>query len=375
MKKILIVGNADRITVKQYIEHILLENNYEIYLTNFFGEPKYSNFYAKNNIRLVNVVRLPIVGSLFGVGFMMRILTLILKRQRYDIIHIHNMHLSHIIAAHLAGSKWLSTNIIGSYWGSDLFRGGAIRHKIVKYFLGYFRYLCIATDEMREKFMSVYGDVFNHKIKRVLFATSIFDNISEVLEAHTIEDCKTYFEIDSKKIVASVGYNAIKEQQHVEVIAQIAKIPKTVHDKIFWIFQMTYGSASEKNISDVKEQLGQIEGVNYVVLTEFMTDEEIAKLRVATDIFVHAQTTDAFSASVQEFLYAGTTVVNPVWIEYSQLKTLGIELIEYSNFNELPTLLERLVLNQGPRVENNREKLDNISSWRAVKSDWRKLYD
>jgi hypothetical protein len=40
----------------------------------------------------------------------------------------------------------------------------------------------------------------------------------------------------------------------------------------------------------------------YSIVSQFLSDEDIARLRIAKDIFIHAQKTDAFSETVQEYL-------------------------------------------------------------------------
>ena len=63
-----------------------------------------------------------------------------------------------------------------------------------------------------------------------------------------------------------------------------------------------------------------------VVLTQFLGPEDSAMLRLSADVFILAIRTDAFSASMQEYLYAGACVLKGAWLGYPQLEDMGIEL-------------------------------------------------
>jgi len=372
MKRILIIGDADSVWIKRYIEHILLGEDYEVYLTNLIDKTKFSKFYSQNHIHLINTKSIPILRNIPKIRALIRLFSAFRERRHYDIIHVHYMSPIHIAALRILASHRKTSHIIGTFWGSDLFRASARILKVFRRNFRHFRYLGVSTDEMQRKFTDIFGDSYNQKLRRVLFGISGFNDISTILKVQNKENCKAHFNICSKKTVVCVGYNAYEGQQHLKVISQIAKIREETLKKIIWIFPMTYGKM--KNLKEVQDTLSLMD-VNYIILTNFMEDEEIAKLRIATDILIHAQITDAFSASLQEHLYAGSVVINPTWIQYSQISKLQIDIVEYSEFDELPEIIEKLLQNGVQCLGENQEKLENLSSWRSVKDSWRRLYE
>ena len=56
--------------------------------------------------------------------------------------------------------------------------------------------------------------------------------------------------------------------------------------------------------------------------TEFLSGENLYKLRMVTDIFVHVQTTDAFSGSVQEYILCKKKIVQGAWIKYELINDI-----------------------------------------------------
>jgi len=371
LKRILIIGDSNSLYIKRYIEHILL-GGFEIYLVNYNDKANFSEFYAKNSIQLISAKGIPKLRD-FKFGMLTRLLSVVTKRQKYDIIHVHYIGVFHMLVLCVAVLNWKTSHIVGTYWGSDLFRACDKKRKLLGRFLKHFRHISLSTNEMREEFTSIFDNTYDEKLRMALFGISRFADISAIMEAHTIDDCKAHISIDPKKTVVCVGYNAAEQQQHLKVIAQIPKLKKDILDRIVWVFPMTYGYSADETVIKVQEKLSSMD-TDSIVIAEFMNDEEVAKLRIATDIFIHAQTTDAFSASIQESLYTGSIVVNPIWIQYSEIKKLGIKVLEYSEFDELPGILERLVQNGISRFEGNRKKLVSRTSWRAVKSDWLELY-
>ncbi len=129
---------------------------------------------------------------------------------------------------------------------------------------------------------------------------------------------------------------------------------------------------------ELEQSLKDIE-CGYKIFTEFMDDTETMKLRTVTDLFIHAQRTDALSASVQEYLFAKKLLLNPSWIEYQEFKKMGIYYWEYHEFDELPKLLKKYVAfglqeDQKMRLKGNQELIAAYSSWESSSEEWKKLY-
>ena len=104
-----------------------------------------------------------------------------------------------------------------------------------------------------------------------------------------------------------------------------------------------------------------------------MSDIEVAKLRYATDIYINAQITDAFSASMQEYLFSGAIVFNPRWLSYPEISEFGLSCIEYNDISEIPKAISKAL-----SVEKCRKPENSIiykhTSWNEVKKGWEKSY-
>lgn len=371
--KLLIIGNADSIWIKNYIEHVLLGQGYNIYVT-LRRKSSFLEFYNLNKVNVIGMKRIiPLINRIPYAQAAINFIYIYLRlyRERFNVIHIHYMGLDNI-----ALFKLLKRNAeisVGSFHGSDLYRASERCHRKTEKSFNYLDYITLSTKRMHKKFFQVYTNNYDSKIRKTLFGISGFNDISLLTETVTKTDCKKLFNINDSKTVISIGYNATRAQQHEKVLKSLISVSKEIWKDVCFVLPMTYGNEDNDYIKSIRALLDKL-GCEYQLITNFLSDIDIAKLRIATDIFIHAQTTDAFAASVQEYLYSGAIVINPKWILYEELCDLGIEYIEYSEFDELPGIIEQLLDSELKICESNREKLESLTSWASVKDNWLALY-
>src|SRR5690606_21923209 len=106
------------------------------------------------------------------------------------------------------------------------------------------------------------------------------------------------------------------------IIDQLAQMHDTLPSGCVLIFPFTYGG-NNHYISRVKEKLER-SSLNYRIIEDYLSDEQISLLRLATDLFIQVQTTDAFSGSMREHLFAKNMVVTGSWLPYQTLVRKGI---------------------------------------------------
>ena len=99
-------------------------------------------------------------------------------------------------------------------------------------------------------------------------------------------------------------------------------------------------------------------------------------LRLSADVFVLAIKTDAFSASMQEYLYAGACVIKGSWLVYPQLADMGLPpLAEFTDFAEVPGLIALAMDGKLKGLSPEQRALfPKLYSWDAVRESWLKLY-
>lgn len=377
--KILIIGNANSFWIKEYTEYILLEECNEIFIASKSVINKdFKDFYNKHNINILQTDRgtflfdrIPKLKTLMN---MFRKVKKEAGNGMFDVIHIHSVPSNFMITFLNKFIVRFGKKIVCTYWGSDLL--SKTREQLMKAIPCLDKAECISysSDGMDSYFHEVFGDIYNEKIVRAKFGISIYDVIDEEKKHKTKDECKEFFNIEKDKISVAIGYNGSSRQQHLRVINELSKLNSDILDKLNIVIQLSYGLPCDEYRQNIIDEISKI-NVKHVIIDNFLNKEESAMLRIATDIFIHAQESDAFSASIQECVYAGSILLNPSWIMYKEFDDIGIDYIKYNSFDELPMIIKNITDGK-IKISNNGKvrELYKKYSWNAVKEDWLKLY-
>ena len=378
-QRILMIADSDGQWTKRYIEHLLLPQGYEVVLFPIWGDQgKFADFYRKAGVTVYeDRHRLPLVRRIPRLRMWVRIALNAISLSKLGPFHIiHNHYLSQrdlalgqALCKRFPDAKW-----IASFWGSDLLRGSPRHHSQMKPYLDKCNAITIHSSLQFDVMERYFGKVIREKTALVYFGQTIYDDIDRMRKTVTQTDCKAHFGIDPAHTVVCVGYNASPAQHHPEILKALKKMPPEMLANLTVILQMTYGN-SDKAYSAAVQETAHSLPCETLVLTEFMDGTESAYLRLAADAFLLAIETDSFSASLQEYLYAGTTAVTANWLSYPQLQELGIEIIPFDDYAQIPDLLCRaLAVPLAPEQILRRSQLRNRYSWDAVRDGWLRLY-
>lgn len=369
--RILLIGPTDSIWMKSYIENVLLNNDHDIYVIGKL-ETRFRNFYLENNIHIIRTDR-------FGSGIIRKIssyffpIISVMKEMKFDVLHVqYANHYSLIIASILSG--FVQKTIV-SYWGSDLFRTSKKELSKWSKYLDKADVITVCTKSMNDYFRSQYGTVYDGKTQIIDYGANGFPAIDKALNLDTNDNV---FNFPQEKIVIMVGYNGSEGQQHLSVIEALSSIPEELQKKLFVVFPMTYAT-NEEYKNKVKNKIKANGKFEYRVLEDFLTSELMAQLYINCDWMIHAQITDALSASVQEFLYAGKLLFNPQWLNYEEIDNKDVYYVKYKDFSELIGLVSKYITHgisseEEEQLSNNRKILYGYSSWDVLRNRWRALY-
>lgn len=289
----------------------------------------------------------------------------------YDIIDIH--YFSQIYLNLLPRMKQVDKTIKVTFWGSDLYRHDKRLVSMHPVLSKYVDCIQVSTDKMRDDFLKRFPSLAA-KIRVGHFGIEKFGIINMLQTSSDINILRHQFKIPEKKIVVACGYNGSSRQQHLEIIQSIKAIPDSMKRLAFFLFPMTYGR--EKGYLKVVNDVLQDSGLSYSILKKSMTDDEISKIRIISDILINIQKSDAFSASMQEHIYAGNVTIVGDWLPYELFFSNDIFLIKTSIFN-LTNTIEDAISNLSfykTQCKKNKYKLDEMSSWSGSIHDWISIY-
>lgn len=368
--KVLIIGDADSIWIKEYCDKVLLPNEFDIIISTHHNS-RFNTFYAEKSIKILLQEWDETLTSHFKrtKRFIQELRRI--KREDFDFLHVQYCSRYNLRLAY-----FLKKNAIATFWGSDLLRSNKNNRKEISLYLNQCNKIVVLTDKMYKEL----GE--DRHLKKHINKVSVFDfgitNLDSLKIAIEENDCtrwKSYFNIPLDKVVISIGYNKSEGQQHNTVIRELCMLPEKIKRECFLLFHMSYGECSATYYNEFLTLLSE-SGINYKIITDYLMGRELAYIRLATDLYINAQVTDSLAATLNEFIYAGKVVFNPKWIDYKELDDLGIEYVQYESINDLPKHIIRFIEEKIPEINRSKNKKqiwDNYS-WNARVQDWLRLY-
>lgn len=289
----------------------------------------------------------------------------------YDIINIHFVDEQY--ASVFKTLKTKTKKIITTVWGSDFYRasqkGLGKKQSIFKNS----DCLTFTNRKLQEDLFSFYQLEKPYKI--ITFGTTILSEVDKFENDNYAKLCDS-FGFPNDKIIISIGYNASAFQQHDKILQALVNLPQTIKDKIFLCIPMTY-AGSPKYANDIERQCKELE-IESKVLKDYLTNDEIARLRKISKIMIHMPTTDQFSGSMLESMYAGNIIIKGAWLKYPDLDTKRAYYIDVMSFNELKETFENIINNINYhllKTKVNKKIVFDIYSWDKASLQWNDFYN
>lgn len=291
-------------------------------------------------------------------------------RGRFDLVILHSPPHSLQALFLNAALRILNCPVFTVFWGSDIQAISEGEARKLQAVLRVSTAVNLSTGAMRSDFKRLFPactlPVFEAK-----FGLSAFAYIDWAKAEYGRERCLTELGLDPGKICVAVGYNGGAQQQHLPAIRALAALSAEERSGIQLLLHMGY--KKDAAYMDEVEAAARESGIAYRLLPEELELRAAAKLRVATDVMLHAQTNDAMSGTIRECIYAGAILVNPAWIRYEEFDALQVDYLRYASFAELAGCVASL-LRGDTRVDTERNTaiMGQQYSWQAVLADWQK---
>lgn len=379
-KRILLISDAGSFWTKRYIENLLLPEGWQVTLFPIWEQQgRFDEYYAAHGVTVYHDThRLPVVRHIPRLRMWARVALnarALAKLGPFDAIHNHylsqrDLALGYAIKKRNPAARWVC-----SFWGSDLLRQTGVEISRMKRYIAACDHVTVHSTLHIERIRKAFGDAAAQKTAVVYFGQTVYQDIDRVRTVADKAACKAHFGLPADKPVVCLGYNASPTHKHLELLKGLRTLPEETLKGWSLVLQMTYGSRDDSYFDTVREA-AEAMPCTTLVLTEFMDGTESAYLRLAADAFVLAIPTDAFSASLQEYLYAGAQVLRAKWLRYPQLTELGITTTEFSELSQVPGLLTQALTRElSAQERENRAMLKHKYSWSTVREGWLRLYE
>lgn len=368
MRKILLVGDGNHQFIRYLAKWLKRDNSDKVLvdilsLTEVKEESFYDNiYYVKQNSFMQKIPKVRALWKQIQLSY---------HAPRYDVINFHYVDMPcaviHMLKLIFRGK------VIISFWGSDFYRANKERKNNLKQIMKKSDIVTCTNPKMRTDIQDYLQDD-SQRISVVRFGLEPLENLRDL--DLTKEEGKKNLGIEEHKLVVCIGYNRSPHQHHVKIINSIESVlSQTEKDKIIVLLPLTYGN-DLKYFEDLKLFLMQVK-IEFKTFLKFMTNEEVAILRQATDIFIQLQTTDQFSGSMQEHMYAKNLVITGSWLPYKILEENNVYFRKIDNVYEVGNDLSYCMKNlkeEMQKVYNNDKEIYNLSGWPNVIADWNSVY-
>lgn len=378
-RRILMIADIDNIYAKRYIQRVLLPDGWEVVLFPIWEQTgRFDSWFQEHGVTLyrdthrLRVIRhIPRLRLWARIGMNARALD---KLGPFDAVHNHylsqrDLALGRAMKRRFPGARWIS-----SFWGSDLLRATPGQLRKMAPPLRACDTITVITEPHVQRILEYFGAACADKTAVCDFGVDLYDDIDRIRPMTDKAACKAHFGLPPDRPLICLGYNASPPHRHLELLQALSTLPPDTLAGWSVCLQMTYGNTDEGYFTSVRNAAAKLP-CRSLILTEFMNGEESAYLRLAADAFVLAMPTDAFSSSLQEYLYAGARVLCGEWLSYPQLDALGIHMIRFQSIGQVPALLVKSLGQPVPENElRNRAGLKDRYSWGALLGGWKALY-
>lgn len=291
----------------------------------------------------------------------------------YDLYHWHCF-----VPEYLPALDFLppDAKLLLTLWGSDVYRTqGVAEYARQLRAAGRASLVTMATPELADSFLSKFGRNLQSKVRLVSYGSELVDLIERFRGER--EGFLRVIGVDPAKISIVVGHNASPGNQHEAVLRQIAKLPESLRTRIAIVIPMTYTGTSPSYVDSIRDLSGQLQ-LPVRILDQRLSLDNVARLRVATDILIHVPISDQFSAAMCESLVAGAVLITGAWLPYRKLRASGAHYHEVFEVGEISTKLAGVLSDFQPersQVGRNAAVVREMMSWQFLVPKWIDVYN
>lgn len=243
-----------------------------------------------------------------------------LRGRHYDVC---NVHYNSAFYGLLAGTLRKSADrLVVSIWGSDMTNTSALICRMQRRLLNFADVVTINNPDQRELLCRRF-QIPESKVATAYMPLELLDKVDSQLEAGmTPGEARRALGFEPDRPMVLCGTNAWPAQHHHEILDSLEGSFESAESRsgVQFVFPLTYGRDSNDYIDGLLARTANSELSTYC-LTEFLSDDDMALLRIASDGVIQVQRKDMFSAVMQEALFAGGWVLTGDWLPYEFLKS------------------------------------------------------
>ena len=375
--KLLVIGEISSTFIINFVKFLKAENPLvKIY---FWGEDSHYkvvddsvfNCFEKYCIfdQSIRTKRIPVLRFLEKIYKCRNNFKSFTRGEHFDIINIQYIRGRYMFLGDCM--RETSSKIVLCPWGSDVLRVGKVEIAMQKMLYNRADFVKGPEGRFTDRVKSQYG-VPEEKLVPIHLGSSLIDYIIEKKKKIDCDQAKNVLGLGNYYII-TCGYNASSHQNHFYIIDAVYKVKDKLPPNLLLLFPLTY-AGNLQYVTSIKKYVCEL-GIDAVYYEEFLDIQKLFLIRQATDMFVHVQSSDSFSASIREYLLCGKKVVNGGWLRYTDLEIEGD--VPYFVTKDLSSLADTILYayNSKKHHISNRvcKKIEGLG-WCSVIKDWNAFF-
>jgi len=292
--------------------------------------------------------------------------------QKYDILQVMYLRPEFLFLAKKV--RQLAKREIICIYGSDInmYRG------LKRHFQRVFKeadYVSFTTEETLSSFVKNYGYFKKKNLVVNSFPIVKLVPLDSDREKH-IKSFRAKYNVDPDNKIVVCGMNSFPNEQIKEIANSIGS---KSFNRVVFVFPLTYGANQHKLSQLINHIQKAVTNSRVIIISSYLTDEEVLDLRFSTDILVNIRKKDQAGGAFIESLATQSYVITGSWLPYGFLKELGVyfktinspveindAIIEGISFQEKSAVKEMLM--------NNTRILNSNYSLEVTMNRWRSFY-
>ena len=268
--------------------------------------------------------------------------------------------------------------VIAIAYGSDVLRRVKRRDWLLSFGLKRLDEIAATNSNVLDSLLADFPFLLKSKPQIIRFGLPVFDSLDAVGNLSP-QAARASLGFAAEKQLVCLGYSASAGQQQLQLIEFFAKHANDLNQTQF-VIPVQYGDIKirkqvEASCAAINARLG---AEQFHALTDFHDPQISAVMRRATDVLINHSISDAFSATVQEVVYAGNLVLAAEHLPYRSMPGFGSAILSYKSLEEALERLRPKALiawqeSAATSTEKNKECLYSTSSWAAVMEDWQEM--
>ena len=385
--KLLLVGDANSIFFVEYVKALKKIMNIKVFVYSPEPDKKLYSEYPYDEVYFDcfsqnKLTKIKFFGAILSPFLLYRNFRKFVKKtnQKFDIIHVHWLRAAWVIEPVLF--KRFSNKFFVTFWGGELEKMELLHsHDFYLKRLGKILKCadyCVGSPALLNgRLLKLYPSI-KDKCCYGCYGSSIIELLSN--KKTTRKEAKMLLNIPPSKVTVLLGYSGKKIHRHLDLLNFISanesfnKYKDTMH----FVLSMTRG-ASDSYIEEIESKLKEIGCTFTMIKNTYQTDDDVATLRIATDIAFQVTEFDGLSNSIKEILCAGTILISGDWYPtYSTLKEDGFYYLEVNSVHEaVETFYNVLPDFDSYKIsfEANKNVAKTKYSWSECIKPWAALYN